>query len=165
MKHTKKISKKLGILLIGICLIVGAGVSTLMSWYVDQESNVDAGEVLMWDSVNAEDLEVCENITDGVGGNTYSYEHWLNYSTDTQEDLVVKFTITNSGVDDPEGIYFTLYTWNGTAWIELTDEIEGTDTFTMTAGGLDLKMKTEYVFDTYLEEGDYQYTLMIERNV
>jgi len=143
-----------------------AGITaTLMTWYVDQEADVDADVILLWDGVNAEDLEVDEDITDGVGGNSYNFTHWLNYSADTQEDLVVKFSITDSGVDDATGIYFTLYTWNGTGWEELTDEIEGTDTYTMTAGGENLKMKTEYVFDTYLEEGDYQYTLLIERNV
>ena len=155
--------KVLGVLL----AVVAMGIlvtATLMSMYITQESNIVADVVLTWDDVNAEDLAVDENISDGVGGNSYEFIHWCNYSTDSQEDLIVNFAIADTGVTDALGIYMTLSYWDTNHWVELTDEIEGADNHTFTAGGLDVKFKTEYVFDTYLEQAsDYQYTLTITR--
>ena len=160
----------MGMMLIALT-IIGAVITgaTLMLFYAQSTNDVDADVILTHWSVadgeaNAEDLALTENIADGVGGNSYEYIHWFNYSANTQNDLDVLFTITDSGVDDAEGIYFTVYVNDSGSWTELTDEVEGSDTYTFTAGGENVQFKTEYVFDTYLEEGDYQYTLDVTRS-
>ena len=75
----------------------------------------------------------------------------------------MNFAISDTGTNDSEGIYFTLFYWDTNHWVELTDETEGNDDFVFTSNGLDQKFRTQYQFDTYLEEGDYQYTLDVTR--
>ena len=171
MERSKKISKKLAV---GLVLLIGAVVVTsgvLMAYYFQGTADTDAQVILEWSEddksswENAEDLVKSWDVgTDFVGGDTETFDgRWMKYNSDADNNLVVKFEFTDTGTDDAAGVYIKLEYNNSGTWTQICNETtSGTHEFT---AGDEVELKITVVGDTYLEEGDYQYTLDITRNV
>lgn len=164
-----KTSRK--ILLVGVVLLISCGlaIGALMNFYARETSKITSDVVLTWDTTNAENLILTEDFIT-VGGNTDTYSHTMVYSSEADNELTVDFTISNTSDDDSEGIVFTVYENSTGVWLELVsfnataDEEPQVGQYTFTPGET-LELMTEYVCDTYLMQGDYEFTLDITRSV
>ena len=168
MKETKKLSKKLAVGL--VLLVAGVAITSgvLMAYYYQGTVEADADVILEWsvdNSVweNAEDLDKTIDVgNDFVGGDTETFDRWIKYNANADNNLVVKFEFTDTGTDDAAGVYIKLEYNNSGTWTQICNETtSGTHEFTP---GDAEDLRITIVGDTYLEEGDYQYTLDITRN-
>lgn len=160
MRNTKKMTKKLAVVGVLLCLVAVATIGLVMTEYLNGTWDADSQVLFTWDDTNAEDLAVNIDLgNDFTGGDTEYTEHYMNYSSVADNALTAKFSIVDSGTDDAEGIEATLYYHNGTTWVQICNDTDGSSGGTHTFQPSDnIQMKIEFVASTYLKEGDYAFT-------
>ena len=157
-KRTKYTAVLLALLLIGGV----TGFGAIYTFFVQQTTDVTLADtsLLEWDETPAEDLAVDEDIT-GVGGDDFTYIHWLNLSSESDNDLEVDFTW--SGNITVDGIYCNITYWDTDHWEPLCDNDATLNNQYTLSPGDNLKCQTYYLLDEKIEyRTDYQVILTID---
>lgn len=160
-KRTKKLSlKTLGVIGITVMLIT-VTTGSLMLYFVNQTSDITVTDgMLTWDDINAEQLSTTEDFS-CMPSNTTTFMHWLNLSANA-EDLDVRFTITDTGIENATGISMNVYYNDSGSWTEIVNETSGVGVLAMTSGD-NIQIKTVYYVSPYcIASSDYEYTLVLE---
>jgi hypothetical protein len=95
-KHTKKM---LGV---PVVLLAGAAVATaaILGFFFTSMTSITTDPLFEIDSYDAEEYEITQTITNAVGGNSYSFNHWLNASSHIQENVTLTFTWSGNSSED-----------------------------------------------------------------
>ena len=104
-KHSIGINKKKALTIISAffvfgTIVTGLGFADVFSYYVLEGTTIDANVLYTWDDQTAEDLIISKTITNAAGGNVYTYDHYLNLSSNADSNRTASFAWDNI----PEGI-------------------------------------------------------------
>lgn len=170
----KKISQ-IGI--ISLVLLISATLITcgaLMTYYLNVTVNVDSGVILEYSTTgvfggeeeNAEDLDKIFDYTNFVGDDIDVENFYIKCNPNLDKDLSTIFTITDIGIDDPDGLTLALQWDDSGTWTDLfnwsaTDGGSTTGTFTFSPAD-EINFRLWVSGNVYLMEGDHSFLIELE---
>lgn len=170
----KKLSK-IGI--ISLTLIIASALTVcgvLMSYYVNVTVNVDSGVILEYsatgvyggEEVNAEDLDLTYDFLNFVGDDVDTKQAWYKCNANLDKDLPITFTITDTSIDDPDGLTIAWQYDNSGTWTDIfnwTATQSGSTSGDFTFNPAQTENFRMWVSGNhYLEEGDHSFLLEVE---
>ena len=160
MKETRKISKKMGLVIIGIVLCAAIGSAVLLTYYakVDGTHDIDELWTITEESTgswlgpdDAEEFDITYDTSDMAPGDTVEWQFNLTLSSEADAGKTMYFHITDNEAD---GVNCSILTTQGVPGSAVTDSA-------FTPG-------EEQVFyfylttDVYTPEADYPVTVSFE---
>jgi len=150
MKRSSKI-KKLKISPLLLAVLIGASVITsaaILGFFWKTTTSVTTEELFLFDNDPMEETLLTHTITNAVGGNVYTIDHWLNASEYIQDNITLSFTW--SGNVTGEGVTAELL-YLGSPITELMIEPD-----------TDYQITERYTLDPMIESGSYECILTVD---
>lgn len=123
----KKLSK-IGIISMTLIIISSLMVcGALMSYYINTTINVDSGVLFEYSTTgvyggeeeNCEDLDKTLDFLNFVGNDTEIHDFYIRLNQHANKPHTIKFIITDTSTDNPEGLQIALQWDNAGTWTDL----------------------------------------------